>query len=486
MTPEEIARANQFREGFALVDYAEVGLPVFRLTIEGITTVQRVLPTIHEFVMRCLALGETREDEIARMLGLREDLVRAAINALVADGYVTRQANGLDTHLFELSTLGDARLEIERMEIPQEEMLVIDYDGIRRMPIRLSSTNLFRSAELKRSGAIEIRPYPADPPSIEALSIPDVTRVVRRQSGEDFRRTILALKRIVRRNNIYREAVALVFKAERGDEVQVAFAIDGKVSDQHERAFAEHGGPKKMGFLKSIIETNATRQLERLIGKETIKYFPDKNELISLRKAEADAEADIRNTFSLAQQGKKNSPAKIAFAVAQDSLASVAKYLSAYAIRPMNCYEQKSLLMDALDQAQHRLYICTSGLQPSLLNGFVLRQIDLLIESGVKVQIEVPQVPVERGRDDHRYDPGKELAKRSVGQEPILTIGPKRQLFCLIKDSDLAVISNRPFFGDPFSRSSFMFVSGAVIRDSEVVNQLTQKLLQPSRSKSGQ
>ena len=96
MSPEEVARAHQFREGFTLVDYGEVGLPVFRLTIEAITTTQRTLPTIHEFVMRCLSLGESREETIARMLGLRPEVVVGAVNALVAEGLVARQSGSSD------------------------------------------------------------------------------------------------------------------------------------------------------------------------------------------------------------------------------------------------------------------------------------------------------------------------------------------------------------------------------------------------------
>ena len=71
-----------------------------------------------------------------------------------------------------------------------------------------------RASELKANGAVEIRPYPAEPPGVSELQIPEVTRVIRRQSGEDFRRTVLALKRIVRRYNVFREAVALVFSAD--------------------------------------------------------------------------------------------------------------------------------------------------------------------------------------------------------------------------------------------------------------------------------
>ncbi len=88
--------------------------------------------------MRCLALGETREETIARTLGLRTEVVVGAVNALVGDGFVARQSGSSDLQSFGLTEAGDARLAVERIEIPQEEMLVIDYDGIRRLPIRLA------------------------------------------------------------------------------------------------------------------------------------------------------------------------------------------------------------------------------------------------------------------------------------------------------------------------------------------------------------
>ena len=75
MKPEEVARTHQFREGFQLVDYGEVGLPIFRLTLEAVTTAYRTTPTIQEFTMRCLALGETREPDIARKRAARRYVV---------------------------------------------------------------------------------------------------------------------------------------------------------------------------------------------------------------------------------------------------------------------------------------------------------------------------------------------------------------------------------------------------------------------------
>lgn len=320
MTPEEVARLHQFREGFTLVDYAEVGLPIFRLTIEAVTTSHRQMPTIQEFVLRSLALGIQHEDQIARMLGLNLNIVQAATNMLVSDGFVARQAAPPDRESFRLTEAGRARLEEEQVEELKEEMLVIDYDGIRRLPIRLAGTNVLRPSELRGIGGIEIRPYPADTPPLGELAIPDVTRVVRRQRGEDFRRTVLALKRIVRRNNVYREAVALVFAADRGAEVQVAFAADGKLLDLHERAFAEHGGPRKMGFVKALGEGGARRRIERLVGKELVRSYPSKESLAEVLREEQQAETSTRALRAATQGASRNAPASLALRDAEERL----------------------------------------------------------------------------------------------------------------------------------------------------------------------
>jgi hypothetical protein len=213
VNPEDAARNHQFREGFRLVDYGAVGLPIFRLTIEAVTMSYRTMPAIQEFTMRCLALGQTGEADIARMLGLKPEVIRGAMNGLISDGYVVRQPGGGDDDAFRLTEPGHVRLGFERDEVPQEEMLVIDYDGIRRAPLRLTGESVVRASELHTDGAVQIRPYPAEAPAIDELAIPDVRKVIRRQRGEDFRRTVLALKRIVRKNNVFREAVALCLLA---------------------------------------------------------------------------------------------------------------------------------------------------------------------------------------------------------------------------------------------------------------------------------
>lgn len=488
MTPEDIARNLQFREGFHLIDYGRVGLPVFRLTIEGVTAAYKTLPTIHEFAMRCLSMGETREDKIAQMLGLKLEVIKASIDLLVAEGYVARQALPSDLHSFKLTEAGEARLGMEREEIPQEEMLVIDYDAIRRTPIRLAGENVVRASELKSDGAVEIRPYPAEPPVVSQLSIPEVAKVIRRQGGEDFRRNVLALKRIVRRNNVFREAVALVFVAEKGSELQIAFAIDGKLSEPHERAFAENGGPKKMGLVKLIAETSGKKKLDRLIGRNLVSNYPAPASLKDLRKEEADAAAQVRSITPAVETSslpKRSNPAVAALAAAVERHKVAVHEMDSLPLRPLAAFEQSALLEEALAGAHNSLFITTAGIQPTIVNGYMLREIDNLSANRVTIEIETLMKQQPTARTGGYFDPFLELTRRSDRGSIQLRSGRQRDFYFLIQDSDLAVISNRPFLGEMVRRSGFQRVEGVVTRRKEFVEEIRRLAVQSEVRRGG-
>ncbi|UAB88707.1 hypothetical protein I5192_15990 [Ruegeria sp. SCSIO 43209] len=477
MSPEEIARLHQFRDGFTLVDYAEVGLPVFRLTIEAVTTSQRALPTIQEFVMRGLALADGQEAEVARLLGLGPEIVQGAVNVLVSDGLLSRQMGHSGNDAFKLTELGEKRLANERQEELREEMLVVDYDGIRRFPVRLVSSSVRRASELRSFGAIEIRPYPAEPPSISELSIPEISRVIRRQGGEDFRRTVLALKRVSRRSNVFREAVALVFASNSGSEIQIAFAIDGKLSEQHERAFAERGGPKKMGLIKAVSEGRTRQYLQRVVGREMVKSFPDPNELVEARRQHLAAESEVRSILPAAQYKKRSSAAAKALQEANEKLKVAEHSLLSMTTRPLACYEQQDLLDEAIANATHSLIITSAGVQPLLLNGFRLREIDRLCESGVDVHVEtVLRTPTEPLKGD-KFDPMFELVRRADQKKLSIGRHSRRSLFFLIQDNELAVVANRPFLGEVNRRSGFIKLDGLVTRSPQNVQQIRDALI---------
>ncbi len=465
MTPEEVARANQFRDGFTLVDYSEVGLPIFRLTIEAVTTGYRELPTIQEFVMRCLLLGEIEEVRISRMLGLNPEIVAAATDVSMSDGYVSRNVAYSKSETFSLTDAGRARLAKARLEIPQEEMLVIDYDGIRRVPVRVAGASVLRLSEMRATGAIEIRPYPATLPTVKDLMIPEVTRVIRRQDSEEFRRSVLALKRIVRRGHVYKEAVGLVFVDNRTKEVQVSFAIEGKLSEAHERAFAENEGPRKMGFVRSVGGEDPKKRLERVVGKGIVQAFPAPSELAQLRLGEKEAEAEVVLLRPSGENSVKGSPSWRAFSKARENLAVARNSINMIQCRPLACYEQLDLLAEALEHATRELLISSSGLQSHIVTAYFVRRLEQLSDNGAVVRIDTLLTPQRDPRTTSYFDPLAELTRRSERGRLRLIKAPAREFFALVQDSVLAVVSNRPFLGEVARRSSFIRVTGLVTRD---------------------
>ncbi len=472
MTPEDVARANQFRDGFELVDYAEVGLPVFRLTLEAFTTSQRAIPTIQEFTMRCLALGETREEDIARMLGLNRDVVEGAMNVLVTEGTASRIASPDGLDVFRLTEIGEERLAQELMEVVREETLVVDYDGIRRTPIRLAGENVVRASELKSAGAVEIRPYPAEAPSVDELSIPEVSRAIRREAGDDFNRTVLGLRKVLRRNNVFRDAVALVFAPLKGEEIQVAFAIGGKLSESHERAFAWHGGPKKMGFVKTVAGDQPRRRLDRLLGRDAVRDCVPDEQVVAARQEEASAVAAVQSLRpAAASAGRSSEPAR-ALATAEERLAVARHALVRMPLRPLACYEQDDLLFEALEQANRELLVTSAGMQPTMMNGYVLRDIDRLISNGVKQRFTSFLAPQVEPRGGDHYDPLSELTRRANAGQLQLEQAARSEFHFLVQDDRLAVISTRPFFGDVVRRSGFSRVAGYVAREPRLVEQI--------------
>lgn len=439
--------------------------------------------------MRCAELDITTLGDIAATLGLKPDVVEASASALIDAGYATFVAGTGSGRSIQLTEVGEARLKDAVEEMPQDETLVIDYDAILRIPIRLPAETVIRAADLRGYGAVEIRPYPAEPPSISELSIPDVVKVVRRQGGNDFRRTVLALKRIGRRANFFREAVALVYAADKGDQVQVAFVLGDKASDTHERIYAGNGGPRKMGFVKSIEAAPGKKSLERLVGHDVLRRMVVKDALATARKEEAEARFEMQSiepaAAAMPPQVRSGSEAAVALDAARQRAALAAHALNSYSIRPLACYEQQELLDEVLENCQRSLLVTSAGLQPSILNGFRLRELDELIAKKVVVKVRSYMTPTDVPRGGQRYDPLAELTRRAQNGDLQLDMMSQAEFFYLIADGELAVISSRPFFGDASRRNGFTRVSGLVIRDRAVVADIYAKAIggEPKRGR---
>src|ERR1700722_7155370 len=129
--PTSRMRSFDAREGFELVDFAEVGLPVFRLTVEAITLQRTSMRTMQEFVLRAINIGELDAAGIGQLLGLTTSAVDECLETLAYDELIAVQHDeDGDANQLLVTELGqEALLEGERVH--RDETLVFDYDGIR-------------------------------------------------------------------------------------------------------------------------------------------------------------------------------------------------------------------------------------------------------------------------------------------------------------------------------------------------------------------
>ena len=85
MSPDEIARHFDDRPGFNLVDFEEVGLPVYRLTSTVLSLQPKAYSPIEEFVLRAIEAGLDTIETVAGFLGIAASIVEATASILIMD-----------------------------------------------------------------------------------------------------------------------------------------------------------------------------------------------------------------------------------------------------------------------------------------------------------------------------------------------------------------------------------------------------------------
>jgi hypothetical protein len=268
-----------------------------------------------------------------------------------------------------------------RESSPQDEMLVFLYDRLTLKPVRLPPEQLLAPAYLDPKRMIEIRPYPAEGPEIEQIDLPDVLQVLAQQAGgrAAFGRDLLRLKRIVRRVRLYRPGVALVYKKVRSSEIQIAFIVDEVRNEVLEHAFAERGGPKKMGFLRAIDESAAASDLRRYLGPEILKKVAEPTSLeekrlaVSLARIKHQA-ALTRAERQLLHNTSEESAESEAAAAAGEALAEAEAELAAFPARPTAPFEVEELLDGALDRCERLLVASSRTVDRSIVDASFLKR----------------------------------------------------------------------------------------------------------------
>ncbi len=392
------------RPGFRLVDYAEVGLPIYRIRIQAVLLDHKKIPPIEEFILKALNSGLTSAEEISEFLGLELIIINAGLAELLRTDNISLLAPPSSRRqVLALTQKGKSTLHEAELVTPEERTLEIEFDGLLRKPFFRPPVYPLKPLELKDSGMKEIPPFPTKRPEVENLDLQEVGNVIRQQGdAADHKKDLLAIKAIDYRQRFFMPAVALVFKANSGDEIQVAFVLDGRITEDHERAFAQAGGPKKIGIEQSV-NSVAQNQTDGIVEPEITSEIPPHKEVEKITKSVSVAHSELED-LKADLDGADNEEDKISV---QEKIEEVSERLNqskselqALPVRQLEVYDHPPLLHEAITDSQERLMIISPWIRAGVVNRKFVQEFEKMLKRGVQAYIGYG---IAKEEDPNRY-----------------------------------------------------------------------------------
>ena len=484
MTPEETADRFDNRAGYKLITYGAVGLPLYRLTTVGLCLIKKSLDPIDEFVLRSVVAGIQRVDDVAGLLGLEASVVESCLAELIRTECVrVTTADATGRRQVELTPKGKGLARDQEAIVPIEQTVVFCVDGLTRAPRFYPAESLYRPRELKDQGIPEVRAFPARAPELDEIEIKDVIEVVHLDAGRaESPRQLLRINSIERRDRVFLEAVALAYRAESGGTLQVAFAIDGRLSAEHETAFARAGGPEKTKVFGGLHERSAPPPMIEVLGKDLSRQVEraaqvqgNAEELLQEARAVRGRLDEVRQRAIQARQ-----PAEDAATDIGRKLEEVRGQLEQLEVRPLAVYEHPRLLKRALEQAEERVLVISPWIRRAVVTREFVETIRQALDRGVRVYVGYGLGEGDKKEQSWDEDARKELEGLADRCEHfVLKRLGDTHAKVLIKDREFFVISSfnwLSFKGNP--NQTFREEWGTLVAIPSVVDEYFQEMVQ--------
>jgi hypothetical protein len=448
MNTTAVEAAERFgqRPGYDLTNFREVGLPIYRQTVIAIVMEEKPLPALQEFALRSIEAGFVTPSAITAFLGLDEGDLNEALYGLISDGFVRVLNTGTTGEELGITERGRAVMEEFRMVRAEEKTYNIDFDGLLRRPIPLRNVAL-KSRRLRELGAIEIAPSPARKPAVEEFDVTQVEQSLRAVRQLDKSWKVLEILRISKTDTVFVPATMLVFRAKVGDDVQAAFVINGKISEEHELAFAESQGPARLG----------------MIGTST----PD---------VRAEAEDVVASDVS-------REVLEAAVKAAQTNNDSVDQTSPTYEL--LQTFDHPTYLEKALTETQRQLVIVSPWIKSRVVDNAFTGKLRELLRRGVEVYLGYGFGPEDERKDNVEAVRALERLASEFPNFHLVRLGDNHAKV-LVSDSSFAIFTSfnwLSFVGDP--QRTFRDERGLLVRKPEVVVEAARELItriQPSVS----
>ena len=387
---DEIARKFQhLKPTFHLADQVAVGLPIYSVTVRALTLSRKPIPPIDEFVLKCIDRGLRSAAQISEFLGLDEAVIKNTLVSLAQmDCIALIPGPDSRSQSLRVTRKGKTTLQTVEIEEPEEREFKLYYDGLLRKAAWYERFETLRYDELREREFFEIQVYPPKRPQLSDLEVRDVERIVRALGNPDRRRRdLLAIKKIERVQKLFLPAVALAYVSSGAADIQVAFLIDGKLSVEHELAYAKMDGPKRQGIEKTIrssfAESDVAEELKRELGIRDQEVSRAADEVASAIVAAEQCETRLE---AAEEEGEKQ-VLKVELERLEEAKRRAEAELQALPIRNLYTYDHPPLLEEALNKSRERLMIISPWIKADVVDKDFLEKLEALLKSNVAVFI---------------------------------------------------------------------------------------------------
>ena len=386
--------ANE-RIGFQLVNCSKVGLPVYKLTVRVIIQKSKDIPPIEEFILKAVNLGLNSPDEIGGFLGLEKLIVRDVLIDLTRNDDVDLMST-LDSRkqTLKLTPKGKKTLQNLKSFVREERSFPIAFDGLIRKLFPSDKYSLLTGKNL-REDVIEIRlPSEYKRVEVENLNIQDLDVLIQkrfRNRKGDPKTHLLRLKEIEKKSLLFQQAVMLVYKAGQTDEIQFSFAIDGRLSKEHEEAFARVNTPQKRRIVEEIVESSPEETAIDTFRPEIIDQITSNEEVAKHNREITRAKEQIKEVqeeleeVDIDDEQKKSIEEQIKRL--EEQISNLQSALKQHAVRFIDVYEHPQILEKALRKSQERLMIISPWINTWVVDGDFLKELEQALKRKVQVFI---------------------------------------------------------------------------------------------------
>lgn len=390
--------------GRTLVTFREVGLPFWNISVSCRVQENKGLDALSEFILRSVECGLNTAADISLFLGIAPEIVEDRMAELVSHSDLVPGLSNSGTGIrYSLTQKGQTACR-ELTEV-QPRTVSIDFslDGLTRKFGFVDLADRWRPQDLKRDGILEIPAFPADPPEIGPKSTEALDKAFRLTKASEGAQLMSALGSMGRRPKFFRRAVALVFQSnDQPDEYAVHFAVDGRRSESHEKAFDEAEGLRKLGIMDSlrnapnpaceVLSPAIMAQAAEDTGPETLRRATT-----TLKERTAQLEAEASRT-----PGSGRAAVDAQLLTASGQLIQAQEALENIPVRTLEVSEHPDYLERALTETKERLLIISPWIRRAVVNSSFIDKLRELLNGGVKVQIgygigpEAKDTPADR------------------------------------------------------------------------------------------